>query len=244
MPGVAQGGYVCGVAARSLDGPCEVRLHRLVRIGTPVESARSGEGVRLEGPEGLIAEATRTVVNPKLPPVPVGLREAEDAAGAYRGFTAHLFPNCYCCGPDREVGEGLRIFPGPVADRSVVAAPWGPHQSLDQGDGLVPKELVWTALDCPAIWAVLLDSAPDSDERALTGRVGLDVKAPIRVGAQYVVLGWPMEREDRRVVAAAGIFSPAGEPQALSVQTCVLTDRGFPLGLRAWGWMHNSSHQG
>ena len=33
-----------------------------------------------------------------------------------RGCATHPFPTCFACGTDREEGDGLRIFPGPVGD--------------------------------------------------------------------------------------------------------------------------------
>ena len=39
------------------------------------------------------------------------------------GRVDHPFPRCFACGPDRDEGDGLRIFPGPVgAERGYVAS--------------------------------------------------------------------------------------------------------------------------
>ena len=39
------------------------------------------------------------------------------------------------CGPDRAEGDGLRVFPGPVAGRGLWAAPWTPDPSVAGADG-------------------------------------------------------------------------------------------------------------
>ena len=47
---------------------------------------------------------------------PVGPDEARAAEASYAGLTSHPFPTCFACGPGRAEGDGLRIFPGRVAD--------------------------------------------------------------------------------------------------------------------------------
>ena len=52
-------------------------------------------------------------------PVPaVDVATARAAEAAYPGLASHPFPTCFSCGTGREAGDGLRIFPGPVARRS------------------------------------------------------------------------------------------------------------------------------
>ena len=59
----------------------------------------------------------------------VTLDEARAAEAEYAGHRSHPFPSCFSCGPDREEGDGLRIFPGPVGEGRV-AATWTPAPSL------------------------------------------------------------------------------------------------------------------
>ena len=47
---------------------------------------------------------------------PVDAGEARAAAASYAGLRSHPFPTCFSCGTGREPGDGLRIFPGRVAD--------------------------------------------------------------------------------------------------------------------------------
>ena len=51
---------------------------------------------------------------------------------------------------NRPPGDGLRIFPGPVAGLGLWAAPWTPDPSVAGANGKVRPEVVWAALDCPS----------------------------------------------------------------------------------------------
>ena len=52
---------------------------------------------------------------------------------SYAGLRSHPFPTCFSCGTGRADGDGLRIFPGRVADQTGaarVAATWTPDPSV------------------------------------------------------------------------------------------------------------------
>ncbi|MCL5068064.1 MAG: hypothetical protein M1368_06905 [Thaumarchaeota archaeon] len=51
-------------------------------------------------------------------------------------------PSCFNCGPLRLEGDGLRIFPGILAGRDVVAPPWTPAESLGDSTGVVKSEFI------------------------------------------------------------------------------------------------------
>ena len=61
---------------------------------------------------------------------------ATAASRIYEGFSNHAFPRCFVCGPDRDEGEGLRIFPG-LLEGGAVAAPWVPHRAFADEGGVV-----------------------------------------------------------------------------------------------------------
>ncbi len=86
------------------------------------------------------------------PPAPVALSDAQTAS-LRSGFARHPFPMCFGCGPEREPGDGLRLFPGSVTGRNVIACPWRPNAALANENGLVRTEFVWAALDCPTAFA-------------------------------------------------------------------------------------------
>ncbi len=166
--------------------------------------------------------------------VPITAREAGRASESYPGLRHHFFPRCFTCGPKRSVGDGLRIFPGPVDGRQLVAGAWHPPPIARQADGTVASEFLWAALDCPAIWGYVVHGDPQLEDRAVTGRLALRQLAPLAGDRASIVLGWPIERQGRKVIAGAAIYSDAGELLVEAQQTMILTDRGVPLHPTAW----------
>jgi hypothetical protein len=150
-PGSGNGGYVCGRLAAYLDGPVTVTLRRPPPLGTPLAVERDGQAsVRIHHGHKLIAEAISAPDSPAPEiPGPVSMAEAQAAAGGARYYTDPVFPDCFVCGMGRRPGDGLRIFPGPLAGRPLWAAPWTPDPWVTDADGRARTEVVWAALDCP-----------------------------------------------------------------------------------------------
>ena len=194
--GSANGGYTCGRIAAFLGGSAEVTL----RSPPPLERALAVERDRdrlevLDG-ETLVAEAVPGSVELDVPDPP-SWAEAERAAARYPGFAEHAFPRCFVCGPDRDAGDGLRIFAGPLPDGRF-AATWSPTE--------VSSELVWAALDCPGAIAV---GFPERGE-TLLGRFAVtidELPAPVE---RCVVLAWPLGEEGRQLYAATALFGDGG----------------------------------
>jgi hypothetical protein len=233
IPGVTLGGYIAGLAARGHGDAVTVTLSRPVAPGSTagLEQLESETLVRTHDEVAARAVPSRF---PSTAPEPVDPQAAETASGRYPGFEHHHFPNCYCCGPDRPVRTGLRIFPGPVDGRQVVAAVWHPAASLRQPDGTVASEIVWAALDCPAIWGYVMFGDTGTEDRAVTGQLAIQLHGAIPAETPNVIVGWPIERQGRYLVAGAAIFSEAGDLLAESRQTLVLTGRGVPMNRAAW----------
>lgn len=207
------GGYVCGVVAGLLSGPAEVTLRRPPPLGRPLPVRRLDDGgVELRDGEVVVAHGTPAIVEPEVPE-PVTLDQAVAAARAYHGFRQHTFPTCFACGPDRAEGDGLRIFPGVVPGRGLVAAPWVPDVSLADDTGRVRAEFVWAALDCPSGWAVILLTTEGS---FLLGRLGVRSLGPVGAGERCVVVGWPGPGEGRKWAAGAALLSERGEVRAVA----------------------------
>jgi hypothetical protein len=167
-------------------------------------------------------------------PSAVTAQAAELASELYPGFTHHFFPNCFTCGPSRLADEGLRIFPGPVDGRQVVATLWRPPAVTWQADGTVASEFLWAALDCPAIWGYVVHGGAQPTDRAVSGRLSLHQRAPVLGRDASIVAGWPIARDGRKVIAGAAIFSETGDLLVEARQTMILTDRGVPLHPEAW----------
>jgi hypothetical protein len=233
IPGVTLGGYVAGLAARELGPSVAVTLSKAVPPGSTVTFERSESQVLLR----VDGEVAATAVPSQLEtsgPEAVSAEAAEPASERYLGFTHHFFPNCFTCGPGRASGDGLRIFPGPVEGRPVVATRWRPPPSLWRADRTVASEFLWAALDCPAIWGQIVHGGAGADDRAVSGRLELHQHAPVPGDATSVVVGWPIARQGRKIIAGAGIFSESGQLLVESRQTMILTDLGVPLSLALW----------
>lgn len=230
---VAQGGYTSGLLAGFLDGgSAQVKLRGAVPMGRPLTVEAAAERAELRDEESVLAEATPAELAVD-PPAAVAPSEAKEAAASYPGHSHHPFPGCFCCGPDREAGDGLRIFPGLLPGRAGVAAPWTPAESHADEAGAVRPAIVWAAFDCPQLWALMLSAPDDSTDHVVTAGLATELRTPIRVGETYTVLAWPSGGEGRRLYADAAIFSSAGEVVAVSRQTAVITGAGVPLGIQA-----------
>lgn len=125
-------------------------LTRAVPPGASVRLQRDDSDNVLEV-DGAVAATAVAEIFPSSAPGAVAPDEAEHASQNYPGFAHHFFPRCFTGGPQRSVGEGLRIFPGPLEGQPLVAGLWRPPSLVRQADGNVASEYLWGALDCPAI---------------------------------------------------------------------------------------------
>jgi hypothetical protein len=201
-----------------------------VPLEHPLRIGEAPGGVALWDEERVLAEATQKRVELDLP-LRLSVPEAEAASRAYPGHRHHPFPGCFCCGPGRDAGDGLRIFPGRVPGHDAVAAPWTPEAALADERGFVRSEIVWSALDCPQLWALMHSAPPDSMDRVVTAALETELRSPAKAGESYVIIAWPSGGEGRRLFADAALLSATGEPLAVSRQTAVITEAGVPLGL-------------
>ena len=230
---IALGGYIGGVLA-SGHSKTEVTLLRPVRLGISYQMAAEPDGSRaLQDGDDLLAVSRDVSVDLEVPP-PVGLDDSKVAAEQYPGLRRHLIPTCFNCGPLRLEGDGLRIFPGIVSGRDVIAAPWTPSSSLANSRGKVQSEFVWSALDCPTIWALILLGNPDTDQRAVTARLAVELISPVSAGQTQVVMGWKVSESGRTRIAGGVIYSADGRLLAKARHTLVTTDWGVPMGLNRW----------
>lgn len=210
----ANGGYVSGLVAQWLGGVAEVELRRPPPLETPMRVTVEGGKAEVTDPDdgGLVLEGRALADGEPDVRVPatVTLDEARDASPRYVGFERHPFPRCVTCGPEREEGDGLRIFPGQVADRAegTVAAPWRPDTSLADEHGLVPAPVVWASLDCPTGFTMV-----DTDEERppyVLARIAVRLDTPVHAGRDHVVVGWPLGDEGRKHHAASALVDAQG----------------------------------
>jgi hypothetical protein len=235
-PGSGNGGYVCGRIAAYVNGPAIVTLRRPPPLATPMAVEQDKEGpVRVYDGQTLIAEATSSPDSPAPEiPGPVGAAEARMAAGRARYYADPVFPDCFVCGMNRQPGDGLRIFPGPVPGRMLWAAPWTPDPSVAGADGRVRPEAAWAALDCSSGIAAAEAASLSQDTAILLGRMTASLAALPAAGEQCLVIGWPDGRDGRKLLASSALLGPGGEVLA-AARTVWLTVRRPAPALAAEG---------
>jgi hypothetical protein len=199
------GGYTCGLVAGRLDGDAEVTLRLPPPLGRPLRIERDGARVTVLDGDAVVAEAEPTTVELELP-APVSFANAE-AAALPHGDPASPFPHCFVCGRDRD--DGLRLFPGPVPGRDVVAAAWVPEESR--------TELVWAALDCPGAYG----SGAVGRGDVVLGRLAAHVERLPEPGERCVVVGWGLGEDGRKVYAGTAVYA-GEEPLAWARATWIV----------------------
>jgi hypothetical protein len=214
-PDSANGGYTCGLVAGLIGAEvAEVSLRAPPPLETPLEAERTEDGVLVRRGETLIAEGRRAGLDLD-PPDPVDPDTAAEAArGGYERWTSrHPFPTCVICGPDREPGDGYRVFPGPVTGADLFAASWTPDPSLAGSDGVLRPECVWGALDCPT-------SAPVANfgqgPPVVLARLTASLERPVVAGRTHSLVSWPLQVDGRKRHAGAALFDAEGELLARS----------------------------
>jgi hypothetical protein len=191
------GGYTAGLLAEALGGglagPVQVTLRVPPPLSRQLDITSAGELTRLLDGEAVVAEALRVEAFGDSV-VAVGIAEATAASTTYGGHRVHPFPGCFSCGPDRAVGDGLRIFPGRLEDPVYVAAPW-----LALGEISVP--IVWAALDCTSGWSVDLEGRP-----SVLGRMTAVIHEIPRPDHTYVMVGVERKVEGRKAFTASALY--------------------------------------
>ena len=202
----SNGGYFAGVVATLVSRTLAVRLLKPPPLDTELTVRELEDGtLQVVHGEEAIGEACPARLELDVKPAPEYL-EAVEASRRYAGFHYHRFPSCFVCGTRRVRGDGLRIFAGPMPERGVVAAPWVPDASLDQGDGKVRAEFMSAALDCPGYYAVAAD-----DRMMLLAEFTAHVDRRVHIGESCTVVAWPIASSGRKHEAGTAILDGEGE---------------------------------
>ena len=152
---------------------------------------------------------------------PVDTAEARAAEASYQGLASHPFPTCFACGTGRRPGDGLRIFPGRVADvpaegdgpaRARVAATWTPDPSVAEDFHAYADEhpraslpVTWAALDCVGGWA------GDLEERLMVlARMTARLDSLPVIGEEHVVVGMDRGNDGRKTWTASTLYDADG----------------------------------
>lgn len=199
------GGYVAGLLAKRIGPVATVRLQRPPPLDTPLTLEGPIDGRWYLRDDGVtIAMGSVARLDLEVPSLPRPDRVAA-AVDGFAGFENHWFPCCFGCGTERSDNDGLRIFPGPVGEGTMVAAPWRPDASL-AADGEVASEFLWTALDCAGAWAI---QQRDSRSKVL-GTLTASIERLPQAGEQCSVIGWPLGGQGRKHEAGTAVYDSAG----------------------------------
>jgi len=214
-PGTGNGGYSAGLIAGAIGTGVNVRLAQPVPLEldltvTPIAEQRW----EVHAGSTLIAMAQATQIEVEVPEAPSWV-EAFGVAKHFTGFTQHVYPACFVCGPERAAGDGLRIFPGSVPGGRLFAAPWQPDASLGDGTGKVRPEFVWASLDCPGYFASL-DPKP-----GLMGELAVRIGQLPRVDERCVVTSWRIAGEGRKHRVGTALFGAEGQCLAHGIATWI-----------------------
>lgn len=216
------GGYVSGLFAEGWGGhgPTTVRLQQPPPLGVAL-AWESADGVRrLLTHGGAVVGVGHQGSFVDDPPEFVDGNAIEAGTRAYPGYTHHPFPRCFTCGTDRDIGDGLRIFSGPI-EAGIVAAPWDAATAFGGRDGTIAESITWAALDCPGGWA-----ADFSTQTMLLGTMTAQVFVPPIAGNRYHAVGQVTKNEGRKWFTSTALYTPAGELIGRSEQIWITVESG------------------
>jgi hypothetical protein len=236
-PSSGNGGWTAGTLAALAGGavpddhaepwPCiAVSLRKPPPLDTPMPVV-TRDGVAEATLDGeVVARAEPTDV-PLTLVEPVPADEARAAEASYVGLSSHPFPTCFACGVARD--DGLRIFPGRVADHegaARVAATWTPDASVAEGfhadadDGpRASLATTWAALDCVGGWSGDLE-----DRLMVLARMTARVDTLPMVGEEHVVVGLELGRDGRKTFTASTLHDSDGRVVARAEHVWVAVD--------------------
>jgi hypothetical protein len=216
-PAWAHGGYACGVIAPHVADDAEITLRRPVPLGTALRLTPHNEGVALYDGNELVAEGASTQLAEDVPQPPT-FAEALAATVFFPGLRSHPYPRCVGCGTGRADPVALRIFPGPLVKRDLVAGIWCPSDDAIV-DGLISPRFAWAALDCPGGWAAAHFGRVDRP--AVLGRMAARLVPAIQAQEAHLVVGWLEAVSGRKLTAGSALYTRDGVVQGVSRQTWI-----------------------
>ncbi|NUW40078.1 PaaI family thioesterase [Nonomuraea rhodomycinica] len=203
--GAANGGWIAGTMADAFNdnrSAVEVTLHAPTPLETELRLEHVANTVTLSDGDRLLVEAIPVAQDLDAPEF-VPFKDAARAEAGFAGWKGHAFPECFACGL-REPGDGLRVFPGPVEGKDVVAAGWRVPHTVADADG-VPGSIVGAVLDCITGWAHF-----QPGESALLGRLTLQIHRRVYPGGAYSAVARATGREGRKLFGESAIYEVDG----------------------------------
>lgn len=226
-PDIANGGYVCSLLAKYMDGAVNVTIKRPTPLDRELQIRSNGNGsYYLMDGDQIIIQAKPGIIDLTVPDAP-SYEEAVKAAEKsialkptpYTHVTGQgIHPICFGCGADVPDGEGLKIHPGRIPGTNMVAAPWTPPSEYGDARGYVRPEFIWTALDCPGAFALweLSNTKP-----GLLGRLIGEIVKPLRCNEPCVVVAWLVGNDGRKLYAGTALFNAEGQVIGRSLATWI-----------------------
>lgn len=214
------GGYVAGLIAQEVDPtvPVTSTLRLPPPLDVPLSWERDGKHVRLLTAGGaIVGEASPGVFAREVPACPTA-EQAEVGLANYPGFAHHPFDKCFTCGTDRDEGDGLRLFTGPI-EAGRTAAPWTPHAAFGRANGQLDVPTTWAALDCPGGWA-----ADFNAQTMVLGRMTAQINRAPKAGESLLSVGQLRAADGRKFVTDTALYTPAGELLGRAEQVWIQID--------------------
>lgn len=214
-PNSGNGGYSAGLIAANVPFFPEVTLRLPPPLNSPMQLNYNEKNATLKQGDKLIAEAKVTDFQLSTP-VAISYDQATAAAKQAAPYQQSTFNNCFVCGALRKEGDGLKLYPGAI-NKTTVATPWVPFAALGNEQGVVKTEYIWAALDCPGAWAV-----QDESELFLLGRMSAKEIISIKTGQKYIVQGWVINKEGRKIWSGTAIYDEEGNVCAEAKATWII----------------------
>ncbi|RDI55748.1 hypothetical protein [Nocardia mexicana] len=209
-PDVAFGGYVAGMLAQRTESPVvRVDFRSIVPVATEVGFGATDTGWALTAADGrLLVEAAPADLTIETP-TPPSWAEAKLASDAAVSTGGRPITDCYGCGAACAPGRGLRLFPWQMPDRELIAAAWQPDPGLADENGVLPPEVVWSALDCPGGIAGIQLSGMRYG--AFTAALTATQWQPVRAEHEYISYAWPIRADGRKHTVGVALSTLGGD---------------------------------
>ena len=198
-PSSSNGGYFCGVVASFFDYAVEVRLKSPPPLDTPMQIRRDESLSQVFADDTLVAQVRRLEEPLEPAPfLPVESAKLCSEIGLEGSLINHPFPTCFVCGPQRDDGEGMRIFTGPGQDTKLYAARWHTHRAWSSNGVDIDPKYIWSALDCPSSGPAFATSVQaESDIAYVLGTLSLKVSEKPKVNENYSIVCATDEKHER-----------------------------------------------
>jgi len=216
-PNSGNGGWCVALLGKHVGAEVEVTLKRPIPLGRDIQVITSGSAATLVDGDVEIASARRAELDLDIPDA-ISFAEAARARANFTGYKTHPFPNCFVCGTGRRCGEGMCLFTGRLAE-GIVASSWVPQAEFADEEGHVPPELVCAALDCPGAWGFI--DRYGINGPVVLGRMTYRLDKPIRAEGRYVVMGWALGREGRKLFSGTVVYDAHGSACAAAAATWI-----------------------